>query len=471
MLVLSIYENKNNTSQYNCILVLSRYMDFDFFDVPAAAPAGGMPPPDAGGDKPKGRKKIVTKKPEGAAAKKKPKKALGAAKGKKKIVKKPKAGASAGASGNNDLDDFLGDLSLGGGSAPAGGGDDLGMDDFFGGGGGGGGDDGGDEDEDDDDEEEEEEEEQPTPKKGKKNKNGAVSIDDADFGFDLDDLAASTSSKKGGKKKKKGADIDDIDLGLDDLAISEGTPKKKDKKKKGGTNIEDLDLQGSISSALAVEKKKISNLDELDFTGAVKVKEGALDDFLGPGGDLTESTSGLESNNGTSYMETSGCNEPEMQKLGKDKILGFYISDDQGKLLFHREFLKQKKRGDEIDPEHGFYEQVKIATQPLWQDSITSYQATVVTNYPVVFGTLNGYIMYIVGSGMYDEIFCQFLLGEIVTLISQLGVKKFTPETWKDTNFMGKFYTALDEMILDGCVETLDQGFIDRQAKLKPFKF
>lgn len=320
-------------------------------------------------------------------------------------------------------------------------------------------------------EEEEEEEEQPTPKKGKKNKNGAVSIDDADFGFDLDDLAASTSSKKGGKKKKKGADIDDIDLGLDDLAISEGTPKKKDKKKKGGTNIEDLDLQGSISSALAVEKKKISNLDELDFTGAVKVKEGALDDFLGPGGDLTESTSGLESNNGTSYMETSGCNEPEMQKLGKDKILGFYISDDQGKLLFHREFLKQKKRGDEIDPEHGFYEQVKIATQPLWQDSITSYQATVVTNYPVVFGTLNGYIMYIVGSGMYDEIFCQFLLGEIVTLISQLGVKKFTPETWKDTNFMGKFYTALDEMILDGCVETLDQGFIDRQAKLKPFKF
>lgn len=442
-------------------------MDFDFFDVAAPAP-GAPPPPDAGGDKPKGRKKIVTKKPETAAAKKKPKKAAGGAKGKKKVVKKTKAGAAAGG-GDDGLDDFLNDLG-GGSAAPAGGIDDLGMDDFFGGGGGGGG---GDEDEDDEDEDDvdEEEDEAPTPKKGKKNKNGAVSIDDADFGFDLDDLKASTSSsKKGGKKKKKGGDIDDIDLGLDDLAI---TPKKKDKKKKETTSIDDLDLQGSITSALAVEKKKISNLDDLDFTGAVKVKEGALDDFLGGGGggDLGESMSGLESNNGTSYMETSGCNEPEMLRLGKDKITGFYISDDQGKLLFHREYMKQKKRGDEIDPEHGFYEQVKIATQPLWQDSVGSYQATVIKEYPVVFGTLNGYIMFLVGSGMYDEIFCQFILGEIVTLISQLGVKKFTPETWKDTNFIGKFYTALDEMILDGCIETLDQGFIDRQAKLKPFKF
>lgn len=389
-------------------------MDFDFFDdIPQTIPSGGAPPqgglaaPAASG--PKGRKKIITQKKE-APPKKKPPLKKGPAKGKKKPLKK-----AAGAAG-------------GGGGSAEGGGDDL--NDFL-------------------------------ADMGQLDSNTSSSSLPTQSNDFFDDMFSSeikpqTSDTTGSNT----VDLENFEIDLSDMSDVGGSEKKKHhhhhKKTEG-------DLSKSLSE-LSIEKKKVTNLDELDFSLGPTISGGAntLDDFFDQGGKATvgnvnlESVGGLDSNAGVAadantYYQTSGCNEPEPYNVqkSKDKIMGFYISDEQGNLLFHREYMKQKQKGPDYDVKKGFWSQIQTESVALWKESTNSYQTLTIKDYVVVLITLNSFRFFLVGAGMYDETMLVLILEKINEVMVVIGGKKMTLELFKDTNYIGKLYVALDQMIFD----------------------
>ncbi|KAK3288711.1 hypothetical protein CYMTET_3818 [Cymbomonas tetramitiformis] len=90
-------------------------------------------------------------------------------------------------------------------------------------------------------------------------------------------------------------------------------------------------------------------------------------------------------------------------------------------------------------------------------------------SHTIVWTTLGGLVLFIAGSGIYDELSLAEILRSVVGLLKTTTKSKAPTEMLFQAN-LGKFCLTADELLYAGHVEMLDKDAISRHVKLKTAK-